>query len=320
MLGRNKPAVKPDVIIPVYRPDIRLRFLVKRLEEQTVAPGRIIIMLTLDRGDSRLFVPEGCEVYTLPRRGYDHAGTRNLGAAYSESPYFIMMTQDAVPADRHLIENLMKGILEDGAAVSYGRQLAYRSSSFTEKLTRGFNYPEVSSVRTAEDIPSLGIKAFFCSNVCAAYDRDAFVQLGGFSAPAVFNEDMVYARSVLESGKSISYRADARVYHSHDYSVGRLFRRNFDLAASQRMHPEVFGDISSEGEGVKYVMRVTGKLAASGHVFSVLPFIFRCAVRYAAFFLGKRYNILPLPVILRCTDNPYFWKTQKRLEKENAGK
>ena len=296
------------MIVPVYRPDSRFGALIRRLRKQTVPPGRIIVMLTIDDDCSRGDIPEGCEVYTVNRRDFDHAAVRNKGVSLSDTPCFIMMTQDAVPKNRHLIENLLKGLIDDGAAVSFGRQVAYRNSSFTEKLTRSFNYPDISSVRSMEDMGTLGIKAFFCSNVCAAYDREVFDRLGGFFAPAIFNEDMVFARSVLENGLKISYRADAEVFHSHDYGVGRLFRRNFDLAASQKMHPEVFSGVSSEGEGVRYVKKVTGGLISAGHCMSVPVFIVRCVVRYAAFTLGKHYDLIPTPLLMKLTDNPWSWK------------
>lgn len=36
----------------------------------------------------------------------------------------------------------------------------------------------------------MGIKTFFCSDVCAAYRVDLFHKLGGFESPVIFNEDM----------------------------------------------------------------------------------------------------------------------------------
>ena len=43
---------------------------------------------------------------------------------------------------------------------------------------------------------------------------------------------------------------DAQVVHSHNYCALQQFHRNFDLAVSQTMHPEVFGGIRSESEGI----------------------------------------------------------------------
>ena len=55
----------------------------------------------------------------------------------------------------------------------------------------------------------LGIKTFFCSNVCAAYRREIYEELGGFVKHTIFNEDMIYAAKAVEAGYAIAYAADA---------------------------------------------------------------------------------------------------------------
>lgn len=55
---------------------------------------------------------------------------------------------------------------------------------------------------------------------------------------------MIYAAKAVEAGYSIAYAADAEVVHSHNYTNGQQFHRNFDLGVSQAEHPEVFGGVS----------------------------------------------------------------------------
>ena len=55
-----------------------------------------------------------------------------------------------------------------------------------------------------------GIKTFFCSNVCAAYRREIYEELGGFVRHTIFNEDMIYAAKAVEAGYSVAYAADAQ--------------------------------------------------------------------------------------------------------------
>ena len=98
---------------------------------------------------------------------------------YSDAQAFVMMTQDAMPADRHLLERLVEA-LDGKVAAAYARQLPDAASSVFEKASRHFNYPEASRVKTLEDLEGMGVKAFFCSNVCAAYRRDIYDELGGF--------------------------------------------------------------------------------------------------------------------------------------------
>lgn len=151
------------------------------------------------------------------------------------------MTHDAVPADRKLVGNLIKA-LESGPdiAAAYARQLPFEDCSLMEKYTRAFNYPAESRIKSAADLEELGIKTFFCSNVCAAYDTAIYRSLGGFIKKTIFNEDMIYAAKAVENGYRFAYAADARVFHSHNYTAVEQLHRNFDLAVSQADHPEVF--------------------------------------------------------------------------------
>ncbi len=76
------------------------------------------------------------------------------------------MTQDAVPADDFYIENLIAPILtDDRVAVSSGRQLPKDDARRFERLVREFNYGPESNIRTKADIATMGIKAYFATDV-----------------------------------------------------------------------------------------------------------------------------------------------------------
>lgn len=88
-----------DVLIPVYKPDRRFARLLQMLRKQTVLPNRIIIMNTEKsywNADGYRNIP-GMEVHHLTKEEFDHGGTRNLAAWYSESDIMIFMTDDASP-------------------------------------------------------------------------------------------------------------------------------------------------------------------------------------------------------------------------------
>jgi rhamnosyltransferase len=193
-------------------------------------------------------------------------------------------------------------------AVAYARQLPREDCSVIERYTRQFNYPDSSRVKGKEDIPELGIKTFFCSDVCAAYRRDVFETLGGFESPVIFNEDMFFAARAIQEGYAVAYAADARVVHSHNYSVSQQFHRNFDLAVSQMMHPEIFEQISSEAEGMKLVKNTMKYLFHIGRPYLIWNLGWQCVGKYAGYLVGKRYKKLSRRQILRCTMNQNYWK------------
>lgn len=194
--------------------------------------------------------------------------------------------------------------------ISYGRQIPAKGCRLIEQYTRGFNYPEESRIKTEADIPKLGIKTFFASNVCAVYKRELFLQAGGFPEKTIFNEDMIFAGRAVKAGYGIAYAADARVLHSHNLSGREQFHRNFDLAVSQAEHPEVFGGIRSEGEGVRLVKATALYLINGGNGYQ-LPLLFWMSVcKYTGYLLGKRYRRLPARLIRACSMNKRYWRNK----------
>ena len=208
-----------DVIIPTFRPDRKFDILLQRLLSQNVRPRRIIVVNTGEEFWDEEHVREVTggqmpEVFHVRPEEFDHGGTRHLAIQRSDADVFVCMTQDAVPADKDLIGNLL-GMLysEDHVAAVCARQLPMPDCGIIERYTRQFNYPDKSRMKWEKDLKTMGIKTFFASNVCAAYDRGTFDELGGFIDRTLFNEDMIYARGLIRAGYAIAYCAQARVYH-----------------------------------------------------------------------------------------------------------
>ncbi len=299
-----------DVVIPVYRPDEKLQQLYHRLQRQKYAVRKLIIIET--ESEIPLSYPEEgkclTEVVKITKKEYDHGGTRNMGARMSDADIVVFMTQDAVPADRDLIGNLVKALVEHGnAAVAYARQLPAKDCNTIENFTRQFNYPPRDRVQCAKDIEKSGIKAFFCSDVCAAYRKDRLLEAGGFEEKVIFNEDMIFAAKTILNGGEVIYVSDARVIHSHNYTAVQQFKRNFDLAVSQAQHPEVFAEVRSEGEGIRLVKQTELYLLRTGKFWLTGCLLLHSACKYAGYFLGKRYQRLPKRLILKCTSNKNYW-------------
>ena len=303
-----------DVIIPVYRPGRELFTLLDALEGQTLRPRQILLMNTgrkyfeeLTAGTDFEKKYPNVQVYHLSKREFDHGGTRRRGVEHSQAEIFAFMTQDAVPADERLLEELA-GALEEGVATAYARQLPGPGSSLYERISRQFNYPDRSRVKRAADLEELGIKTFFCSNVCAAYRRDVYQELGGFLPRAIFNEDMIYAAGAVRAGWGVAYAARARVIHSHSYTNLQQLRRNFDLGVSQADHPEVFAAVSSEGEGAALIRKTTVHLWKSGKKRLIPGLYISSCFKYAGYLLGKHYKGLPKCLVLKCTMSEEYWK------------
>lgn len=306
---------KIDIIIPVYKPDQKFLALVDKLEHQTVAVNKIIIMNTereyfdrLVKGTSFFEKYRNVCVINLKKEDFDHGLTRRQGVEQSDAQVFVMMTMDAMPVDEDLVEKLTAPLEREDVAVSYGRQMAGKNSGEIERYTRKFNYPGKGCEKSAKDVEKLGIKAFFCSNVCAAYRRDIYDRLGGFVSRTIFNEDMIYAAGAIKAGYKIVYAANAKVVHCHNYTYRQQFHRNFDLGVSQADHPEVFAAVSSEGEGAALIKKTTVHLWKSGKKRLIPGLYISSCFKYAGYLLGKHYKGLPKCLVLKCTMSEEYWK------------
>lgn len=314
-----------DIIIPTYKPDKSFFALIDKLQRQTAPVNKIIIMNTEQKYFDRLvfgtsFFEKYRNVFVthISKKEFNHGATRNQGVKKSKAPVFVMLTQDAVPQDEYLLESLLTALESKKAAAAYARQLPSSGCREIERYTREFNYPLRSMEKSAKDVDKLGIKTYFCSNVCAAYKRDIFEAQGGFVKHAIFNEDMIYAANAVKAGYSIVYCAEAKVVHSHNYSCAQQFHRNFDLGVSQAEHPEIFADMPSENEGMRLLKKTTSHLWKTKNRL-LIPYLYINSIyKYTGFVLGKHYKRLPEALVMKCTMNRSYWEQDRRI-KSSAG-
>ena len=300
------------VIIPTYKPDKKFRSLIEMLTSQTRKADRVVIMNTEERfwKDSFMDGLENWEVHHLSCAEFDHGKTRGEGAKKTDSDILLYFTQDAVPADEKVLEHLIRPFENSKVGAAYARQLPAEDCRLAEQYTRSFNYPDKSRIKTKEDIPVLGIKAYFCSNVCAAYRRSIYEEMGGFISRTIFNEDMIMAAKMMQAGYAVVYAAEAKVVHSHNYGYVQQFRRNFDLAVSQAEHPEIFAAVSSESEGIRLVKSTAAFLMKQGKPWLIPDLIISSGFKYLGYKMGRKYKRLPHSWIRHLTMNQAYWEKE----------
>lgn len=301
---------KVDVVIPTYKPDEKFLKLLKMLQKQKYPADNIFVINTkAGKFPEAAEQMENVKISHIEPEEFDHGATRDMGMRMSRADVVVFMTQDAVPADEYVIDRLVAALDSDemiGAA--YARQLPAADCNAIEKYTRKFNYPENGRIKSKEDLPKLGIKTFFCSNVCAAYRKNIYEELGGFCKKTIFNEDMILAGQMIDAGYKIAYAADARVVHSHNYTGIQQFHRNFDMAVSQAEHPEVFEGIKSESEGIRLVKRTMLHLLKSKKACLIPKLIYQSGCKYMGYKLGRNYKKLPIRMVKWCSMSPRYWE------------
>lgn len=305
-----------DLIIPTYLPDQKLDLLLERIRKQSIQPNRILLLNTTITGKEDIvdaYIEKfGVEVYQIAQKEFDHGGTRAYGASLSSADYVMFMTQDAVPVDSHLIASLLQVFDEDEKiSLCYARQIAGKHGDILEKYTREFNYPDRDIVKSKEDLESMGVKAFFCSDVCAVYKKEIYDELGGFVKRTIFAEDAIMGYHMIQEGYKIKYVKDAKVVHSHNYTYMQQLRRNFDVGVAHQEYKEIFGSVQSVPEGVKLV-KSTGKQMIEDHKYLELAdLFFASGFKFLGYKLGCHYKQLPERMVLWLTSFKPYWNIVK---------
>ncbi|MBU3874734.1 glycosyltransferase family 2 protein [Faecalicatena sp. AGMB00832] len=298
-----------DIIIPIYRPDIKFDILISKLLRQNYPIQKIIVVNTKSGSFpyETVGLSKKISVIEISKEEFDHGATRNMAVQMSDAEIVVCMTQDAVPQNYQLIEYLVAPFDDEKVGCTYARQLPAEECDTIERYTRQFNYPAKSCIKDMQSVKEMGIKAYFCSNVCAAYRRTYYDEAGGFIKKAIFNEDMIMAAHMLQLGYKCAYVSEAEVIHSHNYTCTQQLKRNFDIAVSQLENPEVFKGIKSENEGIRLVRSTAVYLVREKKPWLLVQLVVKSGFKYLGFLLGKNYKKLPLKLILLCSLNPKYW-------------
>lgn len=298
-----------SVIIPTLNGGERFVRLLEALTVQTVAPQEILVIDSGSTDDTLAAAKKyGAMVHSIRQEEFDHGGTRSMAAGLTAGEFLVFMTQDAVPADKDALRALLAPLKESRVAAVYGRQLPFSGASVFARHLRQFNYPENSSLKCWEHRKTYGFKTAFISNSFAAYRRSLLQEIGFFQDGLLFGEDALAGAALIRRGYCIAYAADARVLHSHNYSVFQEFRRYFDIGVFHADHKHILADFGKPtGEGQRYVLSEIRQLIEDKNFFYLPESILRNSMKLLAYNLGKKYSILPRRLAVLCSLNRGWW-------------
>lgn len=304
--------MKTALVIPTHNGGEIFQRVINALSKQTLRPEIFLIIdsgstdNTLDRARAA-----GAKIHQIKKEDFDHGATRNLARVLVEADVYIFLTQDSVPANRDTLKQLVLPLLEySQVGLTYGRQISHPGSRPIEAFSRLFSYPVESRMKRKTDSAQMGLKTVLCSNACAAYRREAFDLVGGFPPEVIMCEDVYIAAKMLQAGYAIYYAADALVYHSHNYTVSKEFKRYFDIGvfyeSTEHWIMEEFGGASKQGldfflSGLQYLNM--------DHNYHLYPeWIIRTLAKIIAYKLGAKEKLLANPLKKYLSMNSSFWK------------
>lgn len=329
-----------DVIIPTYKPTIDFAQTIRRIKQQTVNVNNIIILNTVnsraeEKEHSRKIInfdPEKrkikysgiqaddgsmitfeedddthISIFNIMKEDFDHGATRDYGAALSDADFIVLMSQNALPLDKYMLERLIEPFENKVVAATYGRQLPAKKADLLEKYTKLYNYPPTSKLKSGADIKDMGIHTYDCSNTCAAYRKSIYNELGGFVVKAIFNEDVIMAAKIINAGYKVAYVSDARVRNTIIYSNKQMFQRSFDLGVSIRQFRNYFKVTKSGLDAIDRIESTCRFLRKEHRVYLIPRLMMHEFVDWIGYIAGYNYDKLPSVLVKKLSSNKDFW-------------
>jgi rhamnosyltransferase len=276
-----------SVIIPTLNAGVYIEKLLSILQAQDITYSEVIIIDSSSR-DNTVDIAQGfgAKTVVIPRYTFNHGKTRNIAAVKAKGDILVFMTQDALPLEYTLLRNLTTPLQIPDIASTFGRQVPKSNASPLEVFARQFNYPETGSIKGIDDIKKYGIKTFFFSNVCSAIKKELFLKVGMFPEDVRANEDMLMAAKLILNGYKVAYIPEAKVIHSHNFSLLQQFRRYYNIGSSLKNNSWILKYTLPEDEGIKLVKEQIS-FVLKRHNYLWIPYIFLESVtKYAGYKIG----------------------------------
>lgn len=298
------------IIIPVRNGGERWREAAQALRGCVPTPSMVVVVDSSSTDGSDIFAAElGFELERIDPRSFNHGRTRqNAVDRFCKGHAFVVfLTHDAVIEGRESLIELLSAFDDPRTGAAYGRQLPHYNARPFARHSAAYLYPVDDNIRGLADAARYGIRTTHLSNSYAAYRLRALDECGGFPGALILGEDVHVALRMLQSGWTISYRATARVRHSHDYSLFQEMQRYFDYGVLHTQAPDLLRELGTpEWEGARFVTSELRYLAASTPW--LLPLVpMRNAAKYLGYRLGRNFKKLPNFVRRRLSMTRGYW-------------
>ena len=225
-----------SVVIPTFNGGSLFTEVLAGLRRQRIESPVELLIIDSGSTDGTLAAAKeaGARVVQIPQAEFDHGLTRNRGIELTRGEIVVLLTQDAVPTDEHLIANLMKPFEDPRVAGAFSRQIPRAEHDVLVKRNirnwiAGGAERRVVQIENREAYERMSPmeRYLFCvfDNVCSAVRREAWRAVPFHQNE--FGEDIEWSKRALEAGWMIAYEPTAAVVHSHSRSARYEYKRTY---------------------------------------------------------------------------------------------
>jgi rhamnosyltransferase len=226
---KNGGEIFKKVLSEVLQQDYKNKFEVIIVDSGST-DGTVDFVIDTQRNNSNVILKK-----ILPKE-FGHGKTRNVGASLSNGDYIVFITQDALPFDKHWLENLVSVFEIDSQIMGvFGKHIPYDNCDIFEKhniITHFNNFGTEMKIYWMDDPDRYQREEGYRHLLCFYSDNSSAMRKKIWDLipykDVNFAEDQLWAKEIIEKGYKKAYSPHSIVYHSHTYSFKQQFKRYFD--------------------------------------------------------------------------------------------
>ncbi|HEY5999912.1 MAG TPA: glycosyltransferase [bacterium] len=305
-MGELTSLPSASVVIPVLNAAPYLPALLEAFARQAPRPPLEVILVDSGSTDGTAALAAGRPgVRVIPIERFTHGRSRNLGARAAAGEVVVFLSQDALPADERWLAELLAPFADGRVAAAYSRQIARDDANPMERHFLETRFPPGEPIARVAGPGESSLEQVFFSNVSSAVRREALLE-HPFDEELIMSEDQQLSRDLLAAGFRVVYRPSSAVLHSHNYTLGSVFRRYFDSVYSLTVIFRGHTVSTSLGMGLRYALAEVWYMVRHHPLW--LPYY---ALYFAAKSLGTLFGhaaeALPRPIARACSFHRYHW-------------
>lgn len=288
---------KLSLILCIKNAMVFLPKLLEQIDKQkNVSPCEFLIADTNSKDGSWDFLKslkekkfKSLRLFKIKPKDFGHGKTRNKLIKKAKGKIIVFISQDIKITSNLWLYRLIKPLEKSDVGAAFSRQIPYPDANLYDKFFYRRAYPNKNRIISRVDEIKFGVDTIFFSMVSAAAKKNLLIKhpfVNGKDASI----DQWLAKAVIENGYKIQYVANAAVYHSHNYSLKELFKRNFYSGQSQIGFPRrpflksIISILDYLAKEFNYIRELRGFGEIGGMVVYEL-------VRFAGFWLGSKSRL-----------------------------
>lgn len=280
--------MKVDIICPLYNAEKYIYNLNSALlNQKNVKINTIKYILTRSSDNSENILNKlKLDYEIIEKEEFSHSLVREKAAYESDADIICFISQDIIIELDNWLEKLINPIIDGEAEATYSRQITKYNN--LEKYTRECNYPDISFIKSKEDIKILGLNTFFFSDASSAIKRDVFIKLNGYDNKNLpINEDMYIAYKLIMNNYRIKYCADSIICHSHNFTLKEIYDR-YKLTGKFFKNNKYLDGYGTNNSGKKMAKYILKRIVEDKNYSLLFRYPFDMIARYLGMKAGKR--------------------------------